>query len=149
MLNKCIEKSNKKQCGFTLIELMIAIVIVGILSAIAFPSYTSYVLRGKRGEGRAFLMEAAALQERYYSDCNKYGDLGGANNCAANTVNIPTTSETGLYTLSATMGDANRQSFTLTATPTFADADCGNLTINQAGQRGESGTDTVDNCWGK
>ena len=91
--------------GFTLIELMIAVVIVGILAAIAYPNYTAYVERGKRSEGRALLLEAANLMERYYSNCNKYPRLtvaitGGSSSCANfGTIDLPTESENGYYEL--------------------------------------------------
>nr|ELD4571953.1 type IV pilin protein [Pseudomonas aeruginosa] len=57
-------KSNR---GFTLIELMIVVVIIAILAGIAYPSYDEYVKRGNRTEGQALLSEAAATQERYFS----------------------------------------------------------------------------------
>src|SRR5437868_7019148 len=52
--------------GFTLLELMIAVVVIGLLSAIAFPSYQEQVRRGKRAEGKSALLKAAQLQERIY-----------------------------------------------------------------------------------
>ena len=60
--------------GFTLIELMIVVAITGILASVAFPAYKAYVDRAKRSEGKAFLMELAARQERYYFDNNSYAD---------------------------------------------------------------------------
>ena len=147
------KQPGSREYGFTLLELMVVVVIIGILSAIAYPSYTQYVLRGKRAEGRAFLLDAAALQERYYSDCNKYGTLGAANNCAASTVKITTQSETGKYNLSVSNLGANNQTFTLTATPTFEDLKCQKLTLTQAGTKGIDGspspTGSVSDCWNK
>ena len=141
--------SSTKTGGFTLIELMMTLVIVGILASIAIPSYNSYVLRGKRAEGRAFLMDAAAKQERFYSDCNRYGTLTGARNCGTGVANIDTSSETGIYSLAVSNLGANSQSFTLTATPTFTDAECTTLTLTQAGTRGSTGTMSTADCWGK
>lgn len=64
----------KTSTGFTLIELMIVVAIVGILAAIAYPSYQEYVLRGNRSEAQALLNDAAARQERYYTQNNTYAD---------------------------------------------------------------------------
>ena len=62
----------RRQQGFTLMELMIVVTIVGILASVGFPAYKAYVDRAKRSEGKAFLMEVAARQERYYFDNNTY-----------------------------------------------------------------------------
>jgi len=135
---------NNKQ-GFTLIELMIAVAIVGILTAIAYPSYTNYVNRGKRSEGRAALLDTAAKLERFYSDRSRYAT---ANNTFPALTGFSTTTETGKYTLSiATSGTF--QTYVLTATPTFDDPDCGNFTYTQAGTKGISGTSSVAECWGR
>lgn len=132
--------------GFTLIELMIVVLIMAILAGIGFPSYTQYILRGKRSEARAFLMDSAAKLERYYSDNNKYAT-------ADDTLppGINDTSETGKYTLTiATTG--TYQAYVLTATPTFGGGDplCGALTLANTGLKGEGGTATdINDCWGK
>lgn len=61
-----------KQQGFSLIELMIVVAIVGILAAIAYPSYQNYVLRSGRADGQAKLMEILQAQERFYSQNQTY-----------------------------------------------------------------------------
>ena len=58
--------------GFTLIELMITVAIVGLLSAIAYPSYNSSILKGKRAQGRTALVELMQQQERYFTERNCY-----------------------------------------------------------------------------
>ena len=138
------------QLGFTLIELLITITIVGILGAIAYPSYTQYVVRGKRSEGRNALVDTAAKLERYYSDRSRYSDTDDSFPVAPALTNFSTTTETGKYTLSIDTEPATtRQTYTLTAAPTFADPDCGNFTYTQAGVKGVSGTMSVANCWGR
>jgi len=139
------------RAGFTLIELLIVVAVVGILGAIAFPSYTQYVIRGKRAEGRTALMDAAALQERFYSDCNRYGSLGNSTrDCGAGEAVIGTTSENGKYNLTVNPASPTT-TYTLKAAPTFADTECGTLTLTNAGTKGMEGGSTTDvkTCWGK
>lgn len=158
--NKLTVSYLKQQAGMTLIELMIVVVIVGILSAIAYPNYRAYVERGQRSEGRALLVEVGNRMERFYSDCNIYpGNLAdaGANNCTGGTggtglLVVPSlTSENGYYSIGNPTLGANQQSYTLTASPAnWTDGDCGNLSLTSAGVRDRSGSGkTVDECWGK
>jgi type IV pilus assembly protein PilE len=134
----------KDSRGFTLIEVMIVVVIVGILAAVAYPSYSEYIKRGYRAEGMALLNDAAARQERYFAQSNSYitstsslGELGL-------TVTSDTVASTNdRYTLSVAGGSGG---YMLTATPTFSDSQCGNLTLTATGSRGSS-AGSVDNCW--
>ncbi|MDT4816633.1 Type IV minor pilin ComP, DNA uptake sequence receptor [compost metagenome] len=63
----------KKQLGFTLMELMIVVVVVAILTAIAYPSYRQYVVRANRSEVQQFMLEIASRQQQYFSDVRSYG----------------------------------------------------------------------------
>jgi len=132
----------KRQAGFTLIEVMMVVVIIGILAAIAFPSYREYVLRGHRSEGVALLSEAAARQERYYAQNNTYADSVAKLSMSAN-------SDNDHYTLSVVA--ANATSYSLLATAINSQVDdskCGNLGLNERGVKTESGTATdADDCW--
>lgn len=128
--------------GFTLIELMIVVAVVAILAAIALPSYTEYVTRTNRAEGRTVLLGTAQALERCYTRFNAYND-------AACAVAFPITSENAHYIVTAPT--LNATAFTLTATPQGAqatrDAECANLTYTQTGVRGISGSGTVAECW--
>jgi type IV pilus assembly protein PilE len=142
----------RRHRGFTLIELMIAVAIVGVLGAIALPSYNSYVTRGKRAEARNALMDIAARQQRWYSDNNQYtatignGGLEVKDPCADI---AGTQTETCKYTITIGGVAGTNQAFSLTATPVGDDPECGNLTLNHTGTKGETGTGVVQDCWGK
>lgn len=128
------------QQGFTLIEVMIVVVILGIISAIALPSYQEHVRRANRAEGMAFLQDVAARQERYFAQNNKY--ITAASDYKKLGLNA-LTSETGKYTLTTVNGTDN---YTLTVTPTFTDTKCGNLTLNALGVKTAS-AGSVNDCW--
>ncbi|MES2757306.1 MAG: type IV pilin protein [Pseudomonadota bacterium] len=68
------QTSNRRQRGVTLIELMVVVVIIGIVSAIAYPSYTRHVLKSNRSNAQAMLMENAQFLERYFTVNNTYAN---------------------------------------------------------------------------
>lgn len=132
----------KTQQGFTLVEVMIVVAIIGILAAIAYPSYDEYVKRGNRTEGQAFLSDVAARQERYFSQNNAYitavTDIAKLGLTDAN-------SATDKYTVSLAAGGGG---YTLTANNQFSDAKCATLTLNALGERGSTGSRSDNNdCW--
>lgn len=135
-----------RQAGFTLIEVMIVVAIIGILAAIAYPSYTEYVQRGNRTEGQALLSDAAARQERYFSQNNTY--VTAADDIGKLGMNLSNNrSATGKYVFSVSKvnGDGG---YTLTATQQFSDTKCGNLTLTANGVKGATGTGaTASDCW--
>lgn len=127
--------------GFTLIELMITVVVVGILAAIAYPNYQSYVIKGNRTDARTALLDASQALERCFTQYSKYNNSG----CGPT---FPVTSQQGFYSVTATR-DAS--TFTLTATPVSgkiqaSDAKCTTLTLTNAGVRGATGSATAE-CW--
>jgi len=138
----------KKNTGFTLIELMIVVAIIGIIAAIAYPSYQDQVRKGKRSDGLSSLMEMMAKQERFYTENNVYTttltQLGYTVDA-----NLKANSNESYYKLSAVDCSAGSDfsCITLTADPQFDDALCDNLTYNSKNQKTENGTGTVDNCW--
>ncbi|SVB92194.1 uncharacterized protein METZ01_LOCUS245048 [marine metagenome] len=134
---------NRSQ-GFSLIELMIAVVIVGILAAIAIPMYSDYVTRSRRADGQATLMQVAQELERCYTQFSKYND----NSCSVvNGGVVSETSDQGFYVVTANKLDES--AFTLTATPQDEqadDTDCGNLTLTHLGVQSATGPDK-ESCW--
>jgi type IV pilus assembly protein PilE len=129
---------NRSQ-GFSLIELMIAVVIVGILAAIAIPMYSDYVTRSRRADGQATLMQVAQELERCYTQFSKYND----NSCSVvNGGVVSETSDQGFYVVTASKLDES--AFTLTATPQNEqadDTDCGDLILTHLGE------EKPEDCW--
>lgn len=139
-----------RAAGFTLIELMITVLIIGILAAIAWPQYTQYVLDSNRSTCAARLVELSNHMERYFTENQSYRD--STNNAPAVTgflssASCPPNQSNPAYTLSiATNSDTE---YTLTATPQGRQTndDCGNLTLDETGDRGASGSASVNECW--
>lgn len=133
--------------GFTLIELMIVVAIVGILAAVALPSYSRYIARGHRSAAKAALLDAAQFLERYRSANFKYVDGLGAAPALPAGVSVAPKEGTVRYNIAVSAADAT--SFALTATPTgWVDATCGNLTLNNLGVKGQAVGDAAT-CWNR
>lgn len=106
---------NTKQTGFSLIELMVAVIIIGILAAIAIPSYQSYIIRSSRAAAQTELQQLASLQEKIYLNSNAYTTKMAAAYDGQTSGGLgKTTTEDGKYTLAIVNGG---QTFLMTATP--------------------------------
>lgn len=143
--------------GFTLIELLSAITILAILLALAIPSYQGQVLKARRNEGQALLLDIAARQERFHGDNRTFTadmtDLGYATD--------PAISENGNYSADAVAGSTGSLTTSFVATATraerqLADTVCGDFTvdsdgrtqvINYAGQDDDPPAATPTTCW--
>ncbi len=134
----------KKHQGFSLIELMVVLAIIGIIAVIAVPAYQNNIVKTKRKAAEACLSQFSIFMERYYTSNLSYtGATKPTLNCetdgglnSAYTFTIPTITASA-YTVQATPQ----------GTQASKDTACGNLTLNQAGTRGISGTASVNDCW--
>ena len=133
-----MHRSNR---GFTLIEIMIVIAIIGIVMTIAAPSFTEYLNKGRRAEVAGLLSEQAQILERFYTQKNVYTGVAGLS------------PGNDYYTITSTLTD---QTFLLTAVrkagTAMATDKCGDFTITNTGVRGmvnaTAGLTTKD-CWGR
>ena len=133
----------RKSRGFTLIELMIVVVVLSIITTIAVSSYRGSVLKARRAEAKADLLELTQLIERFRTENNTFVGF---------TRPFTTSPRNGqaFYNLQFPAGQPTATTYILQAVPQGAQANdtrCLTLTINQAGVRGTSGSGTVADCW--
>ncbi|SDM76952.1 type IV pilus assembly protein PilE [Polaromonas sp. JS666] len=155
-------KKNSGSAGFTLIELMIVVAIVGLLAAIALPSYQSYIARGNRAAARAQLSQAAQYMQRFYAANDRYdADRTGSQTIWATMPPALLRSPaegTQLYAISNTgagPSSATSSTFTLIMRPlstaNMANDKCGGFTLTQSGAKGITAAgataDLIAECW--
>ena len=155
-IEKCCKPtlSLRGMSGVTLMELLVTVTIVGILGAIAYPSYTQYITRTKRATGKSMLLQVADRQEQFFADNKRYATNLTQLGYIANGFMID---DQGAYVVD---GDANRLyqvsltnataiTFTANAAPQLRqatqDTDCQTLTLTHRGLKGQTGPST--DCW--
>jgi type IV pilus assembly protein PilE len=151
----------QNQIGFTLIELMIAVAIIGILASIAIPSYQDSVKKSRRADAKSALLSLANAMERHFTETSSYCDVGGGGSgvvvtdCGDATVKdtgVPNGTELGysiptetasFYTV--TINVVTPSSYTLKAAPAGAQVGdiCGDLTLKHTGEKSPS----TSGCW--
>ena len=143
--------------GFTLIELMIAMAIVAILGAVALPTYTEQIARGRRAEARAQLQLAAQYMQRFYAANDSYA--ADRANTSISTL-VPSqfmqapAEGVALYKIEfgASMSTVTTTDFTLIMSPVagqrMANDKCGGFSLDSYGRRGITTTGVSrDSCW--
>ena len=152
--------SRTRQSGFTLIELMITVAVIGILAAVAYPSYQGYIHRANRSAAQSFMMGIANKQQQYLLDARTFA--GGASVLTDLALTVPTdVSSKYSFTVTCTMPAAagnctaavGAPNYIITATPIGGQlandpkyGNCGALTVNAAGAKGQAGG-TLAECW--
>ncbi|MBK4738081.1 type IV pilin protein [Noviherbaspirillum pedocola] len=141
--------------GFTLIELMIAVVIVGILAAVAWPSYRSYVQRGELAEAKTAMLDIAQTQERYYTNNGSYlayaeapaaAPSGWTNYTGSSASNFKYKIKVEAGTIDGSVTTIT-DAYKITATPSNASAPCGTLQLDSTGAKSPATAASIGACW--
>ncbi|GIX23444.1 MULTISPECIES: type IV pilin protein [Caldimonas] len=147
---RCILSSASR--GFTLVEILIVVAIVGILAAIAYPSYQQHVVSSRRAAAQACLVEMAQFMERFYTTHMRYDRTATS---PPTNVSLPQTQcvndLANFYTFAFAENQPTAVTYTVEARPqgaqATADAGCGTLSLTHTGVKGRSGSADLARCW--
>lgn len=151
MAINCIPRPRADRArGFTLIELMIVVAIIGILAAIAYPSYTEQVRRSKRSDAETALLQASQYMQRLYVAQNSFlkADNDMLDDAGVGWAPIGVESDKATYDIEVSVNETGR-SYKLRAKPIGGvdkDPKCGTLSIDDKGKKAAS-EGSVEDCW--
>ncbi len=156
-MNMPLQSRRHGQLGFTLIELMIAVAIIGILMKLAYPAYANSVKKARRSDAKTALVDLAQREERYLSTANVYTTSApamGYSSTSTVTTAAPmniVSGSTAVYQMSVVVPTSAPTTFTATATrinSQTADTQCGDFTITNTGLQGvANATSAAADCW--
>ena len=170
LVNRAVKENVQvlKLKGYTLIELLIVVMILGVLASIAVPAYQKQMERGRRADAKACIMDVASREERFYTQYSTYTEtLIGAGGCAgwACGLNLESQLDNGAYQCSegryvvaldggpadcSADPDENNPCirYTITATPLDGrDEDCTSLSMDNTGTESSTGSGSTELCW--
>ena len=144
-----VPRSPRGAGGFSLIELLIAVFIIGVLTALAYSTYQDSIVRSRRAAASACLIEVQQFMERFRTTNLRYDVARGGGAVPAPACGAGA-DVTNFYNIDFSVAPT-ATTYTVRATPTGGqlaqDTKCGTLTLNQAAVRTKSGTGTLDECW--
>lgn len=134
--------------GFSLVELMVVLLILGLLVSLAWPGYRRHVQRGHRAEAIAALLEARLFMERHYAVQGRYTTAAGSAPALPQTLQVVPAQGVPRYRLVLLSADASGFVLQADPQPPMADDPCGSLSLSSTGLKGRSGRAlSVQDCW--
>lgn len=150
-------QGGRRQRGFTFIEMMIVVAVMGILAAVAYPSYIQFITKSNRRAAQSFMLEVSSRQQRYLLDARSYADASVSDPAQANSIAkllliSPSPDVARNYDITSPVKAGSKPpGFTVEATPkgnqAARDSGCGKLTIDEAGAKSVAGSQGVSACW--